>query len=64
MVRVPSAKMHTELVWMAFASTAAARILPLLPEPPELFVPDYGLLDLPPKPYVFLSFVFKEALSS
>lgn len=49
---------------MAFASTAAARILPLLPEPPELFVPDYGLLDLPPKPYVFLSFVFKEALSS
>jgi hypothetical protein len=49
--------MHTELVWMAFASTAAARILPLLPEPTELFAPDNFLLDLPPKPYVSLSLI-------
>jgi hypothetical protein len=61
---VPSAKMHTELVWMAFASTAAAGIFPLLPEPTELFKPDNGLLDLPPQPYVFLSLIFKEDLSS
>jgi hypothetical protein len=56
--------MHTELVFMAFASTAAARIFPLVPEPTKLFTPDNGLFDIPPKPYVFLSLVFKENLSS
>jgi glucan 1,3-beta-glucosidase len=46
--------MYIELVWMAFASTAAATLGPLpLPEPTELFAPDNGLLDLPPKPYVY-----------
>ncbi|EED14258.1 exo-beta-1,3-glucanase, putative [Talaromyces stipitatus ATCC 10500] len=58
--------MYIELVWMAFASTAAAGILPLLPEPTELFAPDNGLLDLPPKPIsalgaAMLQFLFTQS---
>ena len=40
--------MHTELAWMAFASTAVAGILPLLSEPTELFAPDPGAFGFPP----------------
>uniref|UniRef100_A0A093VD60 Glucan endo-1,3-beta-glucosidase BGN13.1 n=1 Tax=Talaromyces marneffei PM1 TaxID=1077442 RepID=A0A093VD60_TALMA len=42
--------MHTGLVWMALASTAAANIFPLMPEPTELFAPDNAFFDLPPQP--------------
>ncbi|CRG88664.1 hypothetical protein PISL3812_05698 [Talaromyces islandicus] len=43
--------MYIEWSWVAFASTAGAALLPFpLPEPTQLFAPDRGFLDLPPKP--------------